>query len=146
MPDDQPFEIIDPSEQLTIQQHKKALAPSHPGDILSRPSKPTRELPVCPLDWAKPIHDLNCGTTLIWPQFLADVPPHDGPTPPTPAPNLVELNEDWYAGTIRNGLVIEKLLATAGWRLASVLNQVLDPNGENDHSEGLPVPRVWLRD
>ena len=84
------------------------------------------DLPVCPLAWATPIHALNCNSTLIWPQFLSSVPPH---TPPhhTPAKDLVELDTPAYAGRVRKELVIERLLATAGVRLAGVLNELLDP-------------------
>jgi len=91
------------------------------------------ELPVCPLHWARPIHKLNCGSTLIWPRFLSEIPPHSSPTPPTPAPELVELDTPEYAGRIRKELVIEKLLAMAGVRLAAVLNELLDPEGIVDH-------------
>jgi len=91
------------------------------------------ELPVCPLHWARPIHALNCNGTLIWPRFLSEVPPHNSPTPPTPAPELIELDTPAYAGRVRKELVIEKLLAMAGVRLAAVLNELLDPEGPGAH-------------
>ena len=43
---------------------------------------------------------------------------------------LVQLDTPEYAGRIRKELVIEKLLATAGVRLAAVLNEILDPEEE----------------
>ena len=99
------------------------------------------DLPVCPLHWATPIHALQCNSTLIWPRFLSDVPPHPGHLPPTPAKELIELDTPAYAGRIRKELVIEKLLATAGIRLAAILNELLDPEGIAH-----PTGGVWGRD
>jgi len=98
-------------------------------------SMSTVDLPVCPLHWARPIHDLNCNSTLIWPRFLSNAPPHSTPIP-IPPRDLVELDSPWYAGQIRNELVIEKLLAMAGVRLAAVLNELWDPQG---------VPRITTK-
>lgn len=86
-------------------------------------------LPVCPLHWAKPIHKLNCGSGLIWPTYFSSLPPGT-PTHHIPANELVQLDTPEYAGRIRKELVIEKLLATAGVRLAAVLNEILDPEEE----------------
>lgn len=69
---------------------------------------------VCPWHWASPIHDLTC--EWVWPIQL-DQPPYDEPQGP-----LLELDEDWYAGKITKEWVVEKLLAMAGLRLASILN------------------------
>ncbi|KAF8329465.1 phospholipase C/P1 nuclease domain-containing protein [Cantharellus anzutake] len=126
-------------------------------DSFSLPLSPSSspELPACPLDWAKPIHALNCNlrsprsspTTLIWPKFL-DIPPHDGPPERVPAGELVELDTPGYAGKVRSSLLVEKLLATAGWRLAAILNELLDPHGSgvDGSAKGLMTePRVWVR-
>jgi hypothetical protein len=99
------------------------LAPRRPS---RPPPPPLSSLPVCPHEWAVPIHALNCESSLIWPRFLSDIP-EGTPTPPhTPARELIELDTPEYAGRIRKELVIEKLLATAGVRLAAVLNELFD--------------------
>ena len=71
---------------------------------------------VCPWAWASPIHQLNCD--FVWPKKL-DEPPYDEPQGP-----LLELDTDDYAGRITQGWVVEKLLAQAGLRLASILNTI----------------------
>lgn len=86
-------------------------------------------LPVCPLHWSTPIHALNCDSNLIWPEYFSSLPPGT-PTHHIPANELVQLDTPEYAGRIRKELVIEKLLATAGVRLAAVLNEILDPEEE----------------
>jgi hypothetical protein len=109
-----------PSEQHPLQGLVTPHHPSHP------PPPPLESLPVCPLDWAAPIHELNCNSTLIWPRHFSDIPPHT-PIEHIPAKDLIQLDTPEYAGRIRKELVIEKLLATAGIRLAAVLNELLDP-------------------
>jgi len=89
---------------------------------------------VCPYHWAKPIHALNCD--VVWPKEL-DEPPYGGGIkfadeddgeedaagrPPKPHPPLLELDTPKYAGVIEDTMVVEKLLAQSGIRLAGILN------------------------
>lgn len=97
---------------------------------------------VCPYAWAKPINELNCD--FIFPKAL-DEPPYnhahlsseadteelvDSPagyrdgsaTIGASGGPYLELDTPEYAGKIRAELVVEKLLAQAGIRLAGVLN------------------------
>lgn len=101
---------------------------------------------VCPYAWAKPINELNCD--FIFPKAL-DKPPYNRahssfeatagiqPVHPAYMPHrydsietstkgatepYLELDTPEYAGKIRKDLVVEKLLAQAGIRLAGVLN------------------------
>jgi len=72
----------------------------------------------CPYHWAKPLHALNCD--IVWPAAL-DEPPYnhaDG----RPRPVYLELDTPAYSGVIAKDMVIEKLLAQAGIRLAGTLN------------------------
>lgn len=110
-----------PTEQHPLQGLVPLRDPSR-----SASPPPLESLPVCPLHWATPIHALNCNSTLIWPRYFSDIPPNT-PIEHIPAKDLIELDTPQYAGRIRNELVIEKLLATAGVRLAAVLNDLLDP-------------------
>ncbi len=66
---------------------------------------------VCPYYWAKPIHKINCD--IAWPPALDE---DEG--------ELLELDTPEYAGTIERKLIIEKLLAQGGLRLAGILNYV----------------------
>ena len=94
---------------------------------------------VCPYFWATPIHKLNCD--IIWPpaldellanaRFRAGFDSHshehdddeeaedeiNGPTFP-----LLDLDKPEYAGVIEKQMIIEKLLAQGGIRLAGLLN------------------------
>ena len=101
---------------------------------------------VCPYAWAKPINELNC--EFIFPKEL-DEPPYNHrhflPEAGMDGVNHIanrahytegvaaavggvsgepylELNTPEYAGKITDELVVEKLLAQAGIRLAGVLN------------------------
>lgn len=74
---------------------------------------------VCPLAWAKPINHLNC--EWVWPKKF-DEPPYNKPQGPP-----LELDTDEYSGRITQGWVVEKLLAQAGLRLASILNLIFAP-------------------
>lgn len=85
---------------------------------------------LCPYHWAKPIHALNCD--IVWPKEL-DEPPYGGGgskfadedvagRPPKPHPPLLELDTPKYAGVIEDTMVVEKLLAQGGIRLAGILN------------------------
>lgn len=98
-------------------------------------------LPVCPLHWSQPIHALNCNSTLIWPAYFSSLPPTNSPPEHIPASELIQLDTPSYAGRIRGELVIERLLAMAGVRLAAVLNEILDPE-EGGEGKGMGV-RVW---
>ncbi|KAH9852442.1 phospholipase C/P1 nuclease [Lenzites betulinus] len=113
---------------------------------------------VCPYAWARPIHAMNCDASLpVWPHGL-DAPgdhtlegwqevPYDvvdfldaslvedvevevGGRPPR-HPELFELDTPEYAGRLASGWVVERLLATAGVRLAGVLTDIFaDVAGE----------------
>ena len=120
---------------------------------------------ICPYAWAKPINELNCD--FIFPKAL-DQPPYnqrhsvdsdssahlfpeaevdlvdpngrfragskgggDGP--------YLELDTLEYAGKIRNELIVEKLLAQGGIRLAGVLNWLFADLEEKDSRGGLWV-------
>lgn len=82
---------------------------------------------LCPYAWARDIHALNCAFP-IWPAEF-DVP-HDVEggargemgRRPRPHPELLELDTPEYAGRLREGWVVERLLAMAGIRLAGILN------------------------
>jgi hypothetical protein len=71
---------------------------------------------ICPWYWASPIHQLACDW--VWPKEL-DEPPYNKPQGP-----LLELDTDDYAGKITREWVVEKLLAMAGLRLASIFNLI----------------------
>ena len=71
---------------------------------------------ICPWSWASPIHQLTCDW--VWPKEL-DQPPYNEPRGP-----LLELDTDAYAGRIAEEWVVERLLAMAGLRLASILNLI----------------------
>jgi len=96
---------------------------------------------VCPYFWAKPIHKLNCD--IVWPKALnlqsakyprrsvAHCGEHanileNGPDDEH-ATALLQLDTPEYAGAIGKGMVIEKLLAQGGVRLAGILNHVFAP-------------------
>ncbi|KAI0944941.1 hypothetical protein AcV7_001608 [Taiwanofungus camphoratus] len=105
---------------------------------------------LCPYAWAYPIHELNCAPP-IWPAALDKASPasadlhhgcashdhshdHDHDEDeyeasanggPRPHPDLLELDTPAYAGHIRAEWVVERLLATAGVRLAGILNRVV---------------------
>ena len=83
---------------------------------------------VCPYAWASEIHPLNC--EVAWPAKLdeTDYNAPEGVQPETP---LLELDEPWYSGRIRKELIVERLLATGGIRLAAILNDIFaDPDDE----------------
>jgi hypothetical protein len=110
------------------------------------PGEDTDDDVLCPFHWSKPIHQLNCD--IIWPQAL-DEPPykhisrvyaaednehhgcgHDSEffeeEEDLTDPRLVylELDTPEYAGKIKDQMIIEKLLAQGGIRLAAVLNSL----------------------
>lgn len=80
---------------------------------------------VCPYAWASEIHKMNCEFP-IWPRELEFAPSLpllevEGGRP-RPHPDLLELDTPEYAGRLREEWVVEKLIATAGVRLATILN------------------------
>lgn len=100
---------------------------------------------LCPYAWARDIHELNCAFP-IWPAELDATlssssdsergcmgHDHEGGElsegevdemgrRPRPHPELLELDTPQYAGRVREGWVVERLLAMAGIRLAGILN------------------------
>ncbi|KAI0336739.1 phospholipase C/P1 nuclease [Cubamyces sp. BRFM 1775] len=97
---------------------------------------------VCPYAWARQVHSLNCDPHLpVWPHIL------DGPGEhkevvrsvqevggqPQGSGKLPELDTPEYAGRISREWFVERLLAMAGVRLASVLTNILaDVAGNGD--------------
>jgi hypothetical protein len=75
---------------------------------------------VCPYAWATKLHDLNC--ELVWPSAL------DEPSPSSslfaPGLPLLELDTPEYSGVIAKEMVLERLLAMGGLRLAGILNGI----------------------
>lgn len=114
---------------------------------------------LCPFAWSKDLHRLNCDLP-VWPAEL-DKPPYDKTAysgdshdhdhesydnlfsrPPRPHPDLLELDTPEYAGKIRQEWVIERLMATAGIRLAGILNGLfMDGEGLDDACD-LPIVLV----
>ncbi|CED83621.1 S1/P1 nuclease [Phaffia rhodozyma] len=86
------------------------LSVSDPG-IGAYPDKYERDnsLPVCPWEWAKESHPINC--KYVWPMNLQ---------------TLEELNTPEYYGRLKADWVVEKQLARGGLRLAAVLNTLFD--------------------
>lgn len=82
---------------------------------------------VCPYAWASAIHKLSCEFP-IWPRELEFAPDElveaEGGRP-KPHPDLLELDTPQYAGRLRDEWVVETLVATAGVRLATILNGVV---------------------
>jgi hypothetical protein len=101
---------------------------------------------LCPYHWAQPIHELNC--QLIWPKAL-DEPPYNNFTSlessdldSSPDHTEEEINSNdvdeesvdgrkriyleldipEYSGVVSKTMLLEKLLAQAGIRLAAVIN------------------------
>ena len=121
---------------------------------------------LCPFAWSKTLHRLNCELP-VWPAEL-DAPPYnetrvtraeghdhdheDEPLdnflsrPRTPHPDLLELDTPQYAGKIRKEWIVERLMATAGIRLAGILNGLfMDgdiPDDEFNNGCDLPIVLV----
>ena len=68
---------------------------------------------VCPYYWAKSIHPVNCD--IAWPSEFDDDDNGD--------PNF-QLDNDEYSEVIGERMIVEKLLAQGGIRLAGILNFV----------------------
>jgi len=105
---------------------------------------------VCPFYWAQPNHKLNCD--IIWPKEL-DEPPYNVrfealsdnhmhehslaydlnednfDTPTEGLDHLLQLDTPQYAGEIAKQMIIEKLLAQGGLRLAGLLNYIFADDG-----------------
>ncbi|KAF8962318.1 S1/P1 nuclease [Flammula alnicola] len=79
---------------------------------------------VCPHHWAQPMHKLNCD--IVWPKEL-DEPPFNVDLEGVP---LLDLDTPEYAGVIEKQMIVEKLLAQGGIRLAGLLNYIFAPDGE----------------
>jgi len=101
-----------PQEVLAAAPRKPKPGPGHgpPGtsdsDIL------------CPYAWGAPVHKLNC--EVVWPAEL-DQPETEGRAPRR---DYLELDTPKYAGNIEKKMIVEKLLAQAGVRLAGILNHI----------------------
>jgi len=77
---------------------------------------------VCPHFWSTPLSALNCD--IVWPKELAL---HSGNE--SVEPELLELDTPEYAGAIEQRMILEKLLAQGGVRLAGVLNYLFANQG-----------------
>jgi len=84
--------------------------------VRPRASDSSEEL-VCPSFWGKPIHKLNC--EFVWPPALDEIR-HSKNAEERNHP--IELDTVEYSGRIKENRLVEKLLAMAGIRLASILN------------------------
>ena len=107
---------------------------------------------LCPYAWGKPIHALNC--EIVWPKELDqeglrssgknETGAHGAPCCSSEDELAFLDDQDWfaggsegdiqldtpeYAGTIKKKLIIEKLLAQAGVRLANTLNLLFAESG-----------------
>ncbi|KAJ3485320.1 hypothetical protein NLI96_g5036 [Meripilus lineatus] len=80
---------------------------------------------LCPLAWAKLTQSLNCKFP-TWPRELDE---HVPPRRPMEQP-VLELDIPSYSGRIREGWLVEKLLAQGGIRLAGILNGIFMPMNE----------------
>ena len=74
---------------------------------------------VCPYAWSTPLHELNC--QYIWPAVL-NVTEAASPRRPHPPSRFPKLDTPEYLAALDKDLVMEKLLAQGGLRLAAVLN------------------------
>lgn len=119
-------------------------------------SEETDDEVLCPFHWATSIHRLNCD--VIWLKEF-DEPPYSqnlkdsasewdmdhnctecddtiSDSPPDARGHLewLQLDTPKYAGDIQKRLIIEKLLAQGGVRLAAILNYLFaDPEGKDYH-------------
>ena len=115
---------------------------------------------VCPYSWAKPIHQLNCD--IVWPSALdellvsarfrpgfdshfhkhgVDDGAGDEVDDPSFAMPLLDLDNPEYAGVIEKQMIVEKLLAQGGIRLAGLLNYLFAHD-----KMGNPSPAPFLVD
>ena len=125
------------------------------GDV----AKETDDDTLCPYHWAKPIQELSC--EIVWPKALDEPPYNPGARwLSSDTESLVhrteedinfvddgigadseniylELDTPEYAGVISKTMLLEKLLAQAGIRLAAVINWLFADMEGN-------IPRVSL--
>jgi len=115
---------------------------------------------VCPYFWATPIHKLNCD--IIWPPALdellvnarfragfdshfhehgVDEEAEDEVDDPSFDRPLLNLDNPEYAGVIEKQMIVEKLLAQGGIRLAGLLNYLFAHD-----KMGNPSPAPFLVD
>jgi len=100
---------------------------------------------VCPHHWAQPLHQLNCD--IVWPKAL-DEPPfnvrfdsgehfhteneeEEEDHTDLAGAALIDLDTPEYAGVIEKQMIVEKLLAQGGIRLAGVLNYLFAHEGKD---------------
>ena len=78
---------------------------------------------VCPHFWSQPLNALNCD--IVWPKQL-DI--NSGGNASMEADSL-ELDTPEYAGVVEQRMLLEKLLAQGGIRLAGILNYLFANDG-----------------
>ena len=76
---------------------------------------------VCPYFWSQPLSALNCD--IVWPKQLTLKGSGGNET------EELELDTPEYAGVIEKRMILEKLLAQGGVRLAGVLNYLFADQG-----------------
>ena len=112
---------------------------------------------VCPYFWAKPVHKLNCD--IVWPPALDELlvntrfgtgfdshfheheEAEDEVDDSSFAEPLLDLDKPEYAGVIEKQMIVEKLLAQGGIRLAGLLNYLFAHD-----TTGNPSPAPFLLD
>ena len=80
---------------------------------------------VCPYSWSQPLAALNCD--IIWPKQLTLK--ESGGNESNLETAQLELDTPEYAGVIEKRMLLEKLLAQGGVRLAGVLNYLFADQG-----------------
>ena len=85
---------------------------------------PDRDV-VCPYFWSQPLSALNCD--IVWPKQLT-LQEYEGNETDLEIAAL-ELDTPGYAGVIEKRMLLEKLLAQAGIRLAGLLNYLFADEG-----------------
>lgn len=78
---------------------------------------------VCPYFWSQPLHALNCD--IVWPKELS----LESGGNVNADEESVQLDTPEYAGVIEQRMLVEKLLAQGGIRLAGVLNYLFADEG-----------------
>lgn len=120
---------------------------------------------ICPYYWAQPIHQLNCD--VVWPVELDDPrfsSPFDLPVAECIAQEdidvsddddrhlepcssldervrLIQLDSPKYSGVIAQRMIVEKLLAQSGIRLAGILNYIFAPK-DDQNQQGLFIINI----
>jgi hypothetical protein len=82
---------------------------------------------VCPYFWSQPLSALNCD--IAWPKELALQESEGDELSLQKEKGTLELDTPEYAGVIEKRMLLEKLLAQAGIRLAGVLNYLFAKQG-----------------